>query len=40
MAAICYRRGYRECPDCHCLHDELESLCYACRVMRSQPYVE
>jgi hypothetical protein len=34
------RRGYRECPDCRCLHDELEPLCYACRTMRSQPYLE
>jgi len=34
------RRGYRECPSCGGLHDELHETCYACRVMRSQPYLE
>lgn len=34
------RRGYRQCPECGRRHDELTGLCYACRVMRGQPYLE
>lgn len=33
-------RGYRQCPQCGARHEELTELCYACRVMRRQPYVE
>jgi predicted nucleic acid-binding Zn ribbon protein len=33
------QRGYRECPECSRRHDELTELCYACRVMRGQPYL-
>jgi len=34
------QRGYRQCPECGRRHDELTDLCYACRVMRGQPYLE
>jgi len=34
------RRGYRQCPECGRRHDELTDVCYACRVMRGQPYLE
>ena len=34
------QRGQRQCPECGRRHDELTELCYACRVMRGQPYLE
>lgn len=34
------QRGYRQCPECGCRHDDLTDLCYACRVMRAQPYLQ
>jgi len=34
------QRGYRQCPECGRRHDDLTDLCYACRVMRGQPYLE
>ncbi len=32
--------GYRQCPACGMRHKDLQELCYACRLMRQQPYLE
>lgn len=32
-------RAWRQCPECGCRHEELTELCFACRVMRGQPYL-
>lgn len=33
-------RGWRQCPECGARHEDLTDLCFACRVMRKQPYLE